>query len=99
MIFQEPFLNQLRIEHVPVNVFLSNGVRLSGMVESFDAQIILLRGEDRDGQGLQMVYKHAISSIVPQREIKFPSPRPPGVRRGPPQRNNDYYEDDGPDYA
>ena len=66
---QDPFLNLLRKEHVPVSMYLVNGIKLQGHVESFDAYVILLR----NAITLQMVYKHAISTIVPARAITMPS--------------------------
>jgi host factor-I protein len=66
---QDPFLNLLRTEHVPVSMYLVNGIKLQGHIESFDAYVILLRNTVT----LQMVYKHAISTIVPARAITMPS--------------------------
>jgi host factor-I protein len=65
---QDPFLNQLRLEHVPVSIYLVNGIKLQGQIESFDAYVILLRNTMT-----QMVYKHAISTIVPGRPVNFRS--------------------------
>lgn len=65
---QDPFLNLLRKEHVPVSMYLVNGIKLQGHVESFDAYVILLRNSIT----LQMVYKHAISTIVPARAVTMP---------------------------
>jgi host factor-I protein len=65
---QDPFLNLLRKEHVPVSMYLVNGIKLQGHVESFDAYVVLLRNSIT----LQMVYKHAISTIVPARSITMP---------------------------
>lgn len=62
---QEPFLNALRKEKVPVSIYLVNGIKLQGQVESFDQFVILLRNSVS-----QMVYKHAISTIVPARNVK-----------------------------
>ncbi|MDZ7748949.1 MAG: RNA chaperone Hfq [Halofilum sp. (in: g-proteobacteria)] len=62
---QEPFLNQLRKERVPVSVFLVNGIKLQGQIESFDQFVVLLRNTVS-----QMVYKHAISTIVPSRAVR-----------------------------
>jgi host factor-I protein len=62
---QEPFLNTLRKEKVPVSIYLVNGIKLQGQVESFDQFVILLRNSVN-----QMVYKHAISTIVPSRAVK-----------------------------
>lgn len=66
---QDPFLNLLRKEHMPVSMYLVNGIKLQGHVESFDAYVILLR----NSVTLQMVYKHAISTIVPARAISMPA--------------------------
>jgi host factor-I protein len=63
---QDPFLNVLRKEHVPVSVYLVNGIKLQGHVESFDQYVLLLRNTVT-----QMVYKHAISTIVPARAVNF----------------------------
>ncbi len=62
---QEPFLNTLRKEKVPVSIYLVNGIKLQGQVESFDQFVIVLRNSIN-----QMVYKHAISTIVPARAVK-----------------------------
>ena len=64
---QEPFLNTLRLEHVPVSVFLVNGIKLQGTIESFDRFVVLLKNSVS-----QMIYKHAISSIVPVRNVRIP---------------------------
>jgi host factor-I protein len=63
---QDPFLNLLRKEHVPVSVYLVNGIKLQGHVESFDQYVLLFRNTVT-----QMVYKHAISTIVPARAVNF----------------------------
>lgn len=62
---QDPFLNALRKERIPVSIFLVNGIKLQGQVESFDQFVILLKNNI-----CQMVYKHAISTIVPARPIQ-----------------------------
>ena len=59
-LLQDPFLNALRKEHIPVSIYLVNGIKLQGNVESFDQYVILLRNTVT-----QMVYKHAISTIMP----------------------------------
>ena len=64
---QEPFLNALRRERVPVSIYLVNGIKLQGQVESFDQFVILLKNSVS-----QLVYKHAISTIVPARNVKLP---------------------------
>ena len=63
---QDPFLNQLRREHVPVSIYLVNGIKLQGHIESFDQYVVLLRNTVT-----QMVYKHAISTVVPGRAVNF----------------------------
>lgn len=62
---QEPFLNALRKEKVPVSIYLVNGIKLQGHIESFDQFVLLLRNSVS-----QMVYKHAVSTIVPARNVK-----------------------------
>jgi host factor-I protein len=62
---QEPFLNALRRERVPVSVYLVNGIKLQGQIESFDQFVFLLKNSVS-----QMIYKHAISTVVPARNIK-----------------------------
>ncbi len=62
---QEPFLNTLRREKIPVSVYLVNGIKLQGQIESFDQFVILLRNSVN-----QMVYKHAISTVVPARNVR-----------------------------
>jgi host factor-I protein len=59
---QDPFLNSLRRERIPVSIYLVNGIKLQGQVESFDQFVILLKNNVS-----QMVYKHAISTVVPAR--------------------------------
>ncbi|MBZ4201015.1 MAG: RNA chaperone Hfq [Methylotenera sp.] len=63
---QDPFLNALRKEHVAVSIYLVNGIKLQGQVDSFDQYVILLKNTVT-----QMVYKHAISTIVPARMVAF----------------------------
>jgi host factor-I protein len=65
---QDPFLNALRKERIPVSIFLVNGIKLQGQVESFDQFVVLLKNNVS-----QMVYKHAISTIVPSRSVRLPS--------------------------
>jgi host factor-I protein len=66
-LLQDPFLNALRREHVPVAIYLVNGIKLQGQIESFDQYVVLLRNTVT-----QMVYKHAISTIVPGRAVSIP---------------------------
>jgi host factor-I protein len=63
---QDPFLNALRREKVPVSIYLVNGIKLQGQVESFDQFVVLLKNSVS-----QMVYKHAISTVVPARNVKI----------------------------
>jgi host factor-I protein len=65
---QDPFLNALRRERLPVAIYLVNGIKLQGVIESFDQFVVLLRN-----QVSQMVYKHAISTVVPSRAVKVGS--------------------------
>ncbi len=62
---QEPFLNALRKERIPVSIYLVNGIKLQGQIESFDSFVVLLKNSVS-----QMVYKHAISTIVPARPVR-----------------------------
>ena len=64
---QDPFLNTLRKERIPVSIYLVNGIKLQGQVESFDQFVILLKNSVS-----QLVYKHAVSTIVPARSVKMP---------------------------
>jgi host factor-I protein len=64
---QDPFLNALRKERVPVSIFLVNGIKLQGQIDSFDQFVVLLKNSVN-----QMVYKHAISTVVPARNVKLP---------------------------
>lgn len=63
---QDPFLNALRRENVEVAIYLMNGIKLQGKIDSFDQFVILLRNSVN-----QMIYKHAISTIVPTRNVTF----------------------------
>lgn len=63
---QDPFLNALRRERIPVSIYLVNGIKLQGTIDSFDQFVLLLRGTVS-----QMVYKHAISTIVPARNVRL----------------------------
>ena len=70
-LLQDPFLNLLRKEHVPVSIYLVNGIKLQGHIESFDQYVVLLRNTVT-----QMVYKHAISTVVPGRAVNFHASEP-----------------------
>jgi len=65
---QDPYLNALRREKVPVAIYLVNGIKLQGQIDSFDQFVILLKNTVS-----QMVYKHAISTVVPARNVKIPN--------------------------
>ncbi len=65
---QDPFLNTLRKEHVQVAIYLVNGIKLQGHIDSFDQYVVLLKNTVT-----QMVYKHAISTIVPSRTVSIPA--------------------------
>ena len=65
-LLQDPFLNILRKENIPVSVFLVNGIKLQGQIEAFDQYVVLLRSTVT-----QVVYKHAISTIVPARAVNL----------------------------
>jgi host factor-I protein len=74
---QDPFLNALRKERIPVSIFLVNGIKLQGQVESFDQFVVLLKNNVS-----QMIYKHAISTVVPSRNVKLPPAAPEGAGSG-----------------
>jgi host factor-I protein len=76
---QDPFLNALRKERVPVSIFLVNGIKLQGQIESFDQFVVLLKNNVS-----QMIYKHAISTVVPARNVKLP----PAVPETQPEPGN-----------
>ncbi|KQN47220.1 MAG: RNA chaperone Hfq [Rahnella inusitata] len=94
---QDPFLNALRRERVPVSIYLVNGIKLQGQIESFDQFVILLKNTVS-----QMVYKHAISTVVPSRPVSHHSNNPgtgstnnyhqgstPSAQQQPQQENDD----------
>ncbi|MFX3636654.1 MAG: RNA chaperone Hfq [Candidatus Pristimantibacillus sp.] len=64
---QDTFLNQLRKENIPVTVFLMNGFQIRGVIKAFDNFTIIIDSEGRQ----QMVYKHAISTFTPQRNVSL----------------------------
>ena len=64
---QDPFLNTLRKEKIPVSIYLVNGIKLQGQIESFDPFVILLRNTVN-----QLIYKHAVSTIVPSKAVRIP---------------------------
>ena len=68
---QDLYLNILRKERVPVSIYLVNGIKLQGQIESFDQFVVLLKNTVS-----QMVYKHAISTVVPSRVVRMPLQNP-----------------------
>ena len=75
---QDPFLNALRKERIPVSIYLVNGIKLQGQIDSFDQFVVLLRNSVS-----QMVYKHAISTIVPARNVRLPSSDEDAAKESP----------------
>lgn len=65
--YQDTFLNKVRQERVPLTVFLTNGFQMRGLIRGFDHFVILL---DCDGKQ-EMIYKHAISTIIPTRRLEL----------------------------
>lgn len=63
---QDLFLNQMRKEKIPVTMYLVNGARLTGTIKGFDNFVILMKHESQ-----QLVYKHAISTIIPDKPVEF----------------------------
>lgn len=63
-LLQDPYLDAMQRARIPVSVFLVNGIKLVGQIESFDQYVVLLKNSVT-----QMVYKHAISTIVPSRPV------------------------------
>ena len=61
---QDPYLNALRKEQIPVSIYLVNGIKLQGEIEAFDQYVVLLRNAVS-----QMIFKHAISTIQPSRNV------------------------------
>lgn len=86
---QDPFLNALRRERVPVSIYLVNGIKLQGTIESFDQFVVLLRSTVS-----QMVYKHAISTVVPARNVRV-GPAGGHVEHSDDANRHDMGEDDG----
>jgi host factor-I protein len=78
---QDPFLNLLRKERIPVSIYLVNGIKLQGQIESFDQFVVLLKNSVN-----QMVYKHAISTVVPSRSVKLPHSEEEQQSSSPPRQ-------------
>jgi len=87
---QDPYLNVLRKERVPVSIYLVNGIKLQGQIDSFDQFVVLLKNTVS-----QMVYKHAISTVVPSRPVRLPMANPTGGATGGGQGGyQDHYDDE-----
>lgn len=67
MNLQDTFLNQTRKDRIPVTVFLTNGFQMRGTVKGFDSYVIVLDSEGKQ----QLIYKHAVSTIIPARPVSF----------------------------
>ncbi len=85
---QDPFLNALRKERMPVAIYLVNGIKLQGNIESFDQYVVLLRNTVT-----QMVYKHAISTIVPTRPVNIQIEAPASTQNATPSFFSDNISD------
>lgn len=72
-VLQDPFLNILRKEKIPVSIYLVNGIKLQGTIDSFDQFVVVLKNSVN-----QMVYKHAISTVVPSKNVRVPGPEDHG---------------------
>lgn len=79
---QDVFLNHIRKGKVPVTVFLINGVKLQGVISSFDNFCLLLR---RDGH-VQLVYKHAVSTVMPSAAVRLYDPQAAAQQQPQPER-------------
>jgi len=64
---QDVFLNKVRKENIGITIFLINGYQIKGYVKGFDNYTIILESEDKQ----QLIYKHAISTIIPVRQIEL----------------------------
>ena len=65
-VIQDPFLTALKKQRVPVAIYLTNGIKLQGVIAGFDTTVILLKNNTK-----QMVYKRAIATVVPSRNIAW----------------------------
>ncbi len=74
---QDPFLNAVRKERTAVSIFLVNGIKLQGTVDSFDQFVVMLKS----AAGSQMVYKHAISTIVPSKPVNIQNTQGQGTNQ------------------
>lgn len=69
---QDVFLNQVRKDKITVVIYLTNGFQLKGNVRGFDNFIVILEAEGKQ----QMIYKHAISTIIPAKEVQLMTEEP-----------------------
>ncbi|MCG6551510.1 MAG: RNA chaperone Hfq [Candidatus Magnetominusculus sp. LBB02] len=74
---QDTYLNLLRKEKMPVTVYLINGVKLKGVIKGFDSFVLILKDVRQ-----QLIYKHAISSILPEADINIKDEEIPDAMRG-----------------
>lgn len=79
---QDPYLNTLRKERIPVSIFLMNGIKLQGQIESFDQFVVLLKNNTS-----QMIYKHAISTIVPSSTVRLQREPVAKTTQTPPEKS------------
>ena len=86
---QDPFLNALRRERIPVSIYLVNGIKLQGQIDSFDQFVVLLRNSVS-----QMVYKHAISTVVPSRNVRVGGPETGGHGHSSPSPSSGEHGED-----
>ena len=86
---QDPFLNLLRKDNVPVNVYLVNGIKLTGQIEAFDQFVIVLKNASS-----QMVYKHAVSTVQPARRFHLPRQDENGETQDDDVTREDAHEDE-----
>ena len=82
---QDLFLNNARKERIPVTIYLMNGVQVKGMVKGFDSYIIMLEGDNKQQN---MIYKHAVSTILPSRHINLQNNN---IQQGNNSHNNNNY--------
>lgn len=64
---QDAYLSAIQMQRIPLQIFLVNGIRLIGQLEAFDNYVVILKNEDNH----QMIYKHSISTIVPNRHVEL----------------------------
>lgn len=67
-VLQNVFLKLLCDKHIPVSIFLKSGIQLKGNISQFDLQVLMLEGNET----VQMVYRHAISTVLPSQKIELP---------------------------